>query len=185
MLILPLLSLVISRNTARSLLLLLSDQNVPPLDYYGHPGARHPDWSMERTLLAVQASLKVQGVPVQYFQLDDVSLILSRSCVVDLSFFCFCDCLLTREIFTLSGGSSRRTVTLVGWRSGDLATRRSTAAPATARGRKLQWTCSRPATSAFSRATHRSHCTVSAANFLTCACCCGSDQNASPFSGPD
>ena len=39
--------------------------------YYGHPGAAHPDWSMERTLKSVQASLKAQGVPVQYYQLDD------------------------------------------------------------------------------------------------------------------
>ena len=39
--------------------------------YYGHPGAAHPDWSMERTLQTTQASLVAQGVPVQYYQLDD------------------------------------------------------------------------------------------------------------------
>ena len=37
----------------------------------GHPGERHPDWSMERTLQATQASLKAQGVPIAYYQLDD------------------------------------------------------------------------------------------------------------------
>jgi hypothetical protein len=39
--------------------------------YYGHPGPSHPDWSMEQTLQATQASLKAQGVPVRYFQFDD------------------------------------------------------------------------------------------------------------------
>ena len=34
--------------------------------YYGHPDSRHPDWSMEDTLKATQASLKSQGVPIQY-----------------------------------------------------------------------------------------------------------------------
>jgi hypothetical protein len=39
--------------------------------YYGRADQRHPGWTMQDSLLAVQADLKAKAIPVQYFQLDD------------------------------------------------------------------------------------------------------------------
>jgi hypothetical protein len=39
--------------------------------YYGRPDKRHRGWTVEDSLLGVQADMKANGIPVQYFQLDD------------------------------------------------------------------------------------------------------------------